>query len=795
MRRHPLLLLVVVVVALLNASAVVNAATITRGITSSSSILLSSAIESRTSAYRNLDAAPSIDLKHNYDSRGSEYLTPRDWTCLLNKKCSEQLPNITASTPLKIEARGVDGYDQGDTVYGPATGGEIRFSMRIFGKDKSSVDNLNENDANQFTTPNSVVFEDEYGFTEEAKETSSGRAGQKLIRGMHFSDLSRYARNYVYVVKIKLPCWVRWVYITIFNIKLRFPRFGWGRRCCGRTTGGGTWYSTSTGCHSGTGPFYTQAQCERVCGPFYTSPPPPPNVNSNCTFGDNTTTWAHGHTQTNCAGTSCTCNNGSVTCSDCRKRYDIHDVHNVAANPRPGTHTAFEEKVVKSMIWVSKGCLKGGVATCAGWMLGAVQNHLTYGGVAHGNSRFLPWHRLYLKTLEEKMQSYHPCVTMPYWHWPSDQVKPNGDFQWTEKMAGTAPTPTPTGQQGLWGNINGNANSLMGAFTSTEWIIPASFPIHLRTTSMNPSSSLPSTATITSYLARTSFGTSPSFKSFEGQHGSPHVMVGGNMGNGRSPADPIFWLHHAGVDKVWWDWQLLHTPTDYDADPTIVMPPFTRAPQDVFDSQNDLGVCYAPVGSTVPNTFEASSTRRLLSTTTSGQKSSRRLLTTAIEDGLIASVKANLPKLTEAMNNASKTTSCDTITAAQCGSTSACYNCLTGTDASKTSNTSVCADDWSNNMMLDPEAVAREACRVKAFEDKEPAKLRTISVTYPCPASSNTCASGSSTTWSSTTCSCVPDTRKASQLTLLNEMTPQQCLDHKSIWRTSTCQRTCGGGR
>lgn len=796
---------------LLIAADISTAATASPRLSLSSYVLSPSIVESRTSAYQNLYAAPSKDLQDSYDTTESEYLRPADWTCLINKQCSDQLPNTTTSIPLKIEARGVIGYDKGD-IYAASSKGRIRFSMRIFAgtieelEKGALIERLKGTDKNDYTST-SIRYEDEYGYMVPAEGMHNITDHQDhLIEGMILSkdpDLKRYAKNYVYQLPYKLPCWVRWVYIKIFGIKLRFPRFGWGRRCCGKITGGGSYFSNATGCYEGTGPFYSQAQCERVCGPFSVSPPPPPDVNSNCTFGDGTS-WAHGHTETNCAGTSCTCNNGTVTCSGCRNRYEIHDVHNVTVNPRPGggldgtpTHTKFEEAVVKSLIWVSKGCSIDGVDTCAGWMDGALQNHLTYGGVAHGNSRFFPWHRAYLKTLEEKMQNYHPCVTMPYWDWTQDQVKPNGDFQWTEKMAGTAPAGTPTGQQGLWGNINGDANTLMGAFTTTEWIIPGSFPVHRRTTSMNPSSSLPSTATITSYLARTSFGTSPSLKAFESPHGSPHVMIGGNMGNGRSPADPIFWLHHAGVDKLWWDWQLLHTPTDYDADPTLVMPPFTRAPQDVFDSQNDLGVCYAPVGSPVPDTFEAlttsSSSRRLLSATSGKHKSSRRLLSTKPADygGLVASVNANLPKLTQEMEASSKNETCQAINAAQCGDTTACYNCLTDTDGSKTSITSECADSWATNMMLDPEEVAREACIVKAFNDKNPAEMRTVNVTYPCPASANTCPSGTGTTWSTTTCSCVLDTRKELQLALLNEMTPQQCNEHKSIWRSSSCQQTC----
>ncbi|KAF5313698.1 hypothetical protein D9611_010109 [Ephemerocybe angulata] len=39
-------------------------------------------------------------------------------------------------------------------------------------------------------------------------------------------------------------------------------------------------------------------------------------------------------------------------------------------------------------------------------------------------------------------------------------------------------------------------------------------------------------------------------------HGGGHVLVGGEMINVYSAgADPLFYLHHAGLDKVWWDWQ------------------------------------------------------------------------------------------------------------------------------------------------------------------------------------------------------------------------------------------------
>ena len=38
-------------------------------------------------------------------------------------------------------------------------------------------------------------------------------------------------------------------------------------------------------------------------------------------------------------------------------------------------------------------------------------------------------------------------------------------------------------------------------------------------------------------------------------HGGTHNAVGGDMAGSASPTDPLFWLHHAFIDKTWADWQ------------------------------------------------------------------------------------------------------------------------------------------------------------------------------------------------------------------------------------------------
>lgn len=44
-----------------------------------------------------------------------------------------------------------------------------------------------------------------------------------------------------------------------------------------------------------------------------------------------------------------------------------------------------------------------------------------------------------------------------------------------------------------------------------------------------------------------------------GVHGAGHYSTGGDPGRDFyvSPGDPIFWSHHANIDRVWWMWQML----------------------------------------------------------------------------------------------------------------------------------------------------------------------------------------------------------------------------------------------
>jgi tyrosinase len=46
-------------------------------------------------------------------------------------------------------------------------------------------------------------------------------------------------------------------------------------------------------------------------------------------------------------------------------------------------------------------------------------------------------------------------------------------------------------------------------------------------------------------------------------HNRVHMWVGGSMGPGTSPNDPVFFLHHCNVDRIWTLWQKKHTTSAY----------------------------------------------------------------------------------------------------------------------------------------------------------------------------------------------------------------------------------------
>ena len=76
-------------------------------------------------------------------------------------------------------------------------------------------------------------------------------------------------------------------------------------------------------------------------------------------------------------------------------------------------------------------------------------------------------------------------------------------------------------------------------------------------------------------------------------HGAVHVWVGGTMGRIDWAAyDPIFWAHHANIDRLWARWQLTHSPVFPRAYLDRALPPFPMTVRQTLDVGR-LGYDYA----------------------------------------------------------------------------------------------------------------------------------------------------------------------------------------------------------
>jgi tyrosinase len=250
-----------------------------------------------------------------------------------------------------------------------------------------------------------------------------------------------------------------------------------------------------------------------------------------------------------------------------------------------------------------------------------------YRNGAHLGPAFLPWHREMLMQLERDLQSVDESVTLPYWDWTEDAADPLNSPIWSSQWMGGD------------GDKNDHDRVKTGpfAYQNGKWPVPA-YPENGET---EPGlkrqfgllvTSLPTPADLAMAMREWLYDTPPydsgpetrGFRNrLEGwvtQSGDPqvttpgsqlhnrvHLWIGGNMLAMTSPEDPVFFLHHCFIDKVWADWQaqmqvdnpkwvphytpLSGGPSGHNYDDTLK--PWTRRVRDVM-SIAELGYEYAP---------------------------------------------------------------------------------------------------------------------------------------------------------------------------------------------------------
>jgi len=186
--------------------------------------------------------------------------------------------------------------------------------------------------------------------------------------------------------------------------------------------------------------------------------------------------------------------------------------------------------------------------------------------LGHQNIGFLPWHREYLRRFELALQSVVPGVTIPYWEWPSGVPEPIPLF--------TNARAHPIFFTSSVLNAVGGLFALNGPAAPPAWWPPGfRWRIHpaLQVGGSNilrrgsAANTWPPTAAIITSIENSNVGAGGNpywtfwnrLESDPRTHNTGHNIVGGYMANPVfSPNDPLFWLHHSYVDRVWARWQL-----------------------------------------------------------------------------------------------------------------------------------------------------------------------------------------------------------------------------------------------
>jgi tyrosinase len=177
---------------------------------------------------------------------------------------------------------------------------------------------------------------------------------------------------------------------------------------------------------------------------------------------------------------------------------------------------------------------------------------------AHANYFFLPWHREYIRRFEAIIRtlSGNDQFVLPYWDWITDRQLPFAFWRTTHHP------DNPLDPASLDFSAYEAADSMLAdtmAITGRRRTIP---PVALvgedslfTTAAIREQIELPAFSDFGS-PSSSGFGDQTGASTFEDSyHGTVHVDIGGPMRRFYSPLDPIFWLHHANVDRLWTLWQ------------------------------------------------------------------------------------------------------------------------------------------------------------------------------------------------------------------------------------------------
>jgi tyrosinase len=207
------------------------------------------------------------------------------------------------------------------------------------------------------------------------------------------------------------------------------------------------------------------------------------------------------------------------------------------------------------------------------------QAQIHFDGCPHGNWYFLPWHRKYILDFERICRdlSGEPNFALPYWNWTQTRSIPAPFWEGT-----LLDTTRAIGKNAeISGQFVGR-RVIDRILRKNDFELFASF----RPQGQNSTDPLwQRRVGAKALLERT-------------PHDNVHVWINGNMVTLMSPLDPIFWLHHCNIDRLWAEWNARgHTNISSTLWRDFRLSPFNTLVRDL-QSITQLGYTYRSLAQT-----------------------------------------------------------------------------------------------------------------------------------------------------------------------------------------------------
>jgi tyrosinase len=193
---------------------------------------------------------------------------------------------------------------------------------------------------------------------------------------------------------------------------------------------------------------------------------------------------------------------------------------------------------------------------------------------AHGYPGFPPWHRAYLLDLERSLQAIDATVTLPYWRFDEP-----ASALFAPEFLGMPPA-NPS---------EGDVIDFPYGHPLETWRTDTTSDPIARRPRYNIANAPPSNNVITQKATLELGDNFPAFRSYEGRpHGYAHTSFQGPVNNPSTAAkDPLFFLLHANVDRLWAFWQWYYHRTDPDDPKSYALTGPPRQPNNIGHKLDD----------------------------------------------------------------------------------------------------------------------------------------------------------------------------------------------------------------